>query len=159
MLLFWNCDKCEIVTILIEVLTLCNSIILLNIFFFKSKKSTPLWIVRRRYLRSGPCYSSVGHPAVLETLLKTLLKILLRFQQSYWIDLLFCGRSLLAFSIENARGLPLWREAGRSDSNGISACLASPRPPPAVLRPRLPFPLPRNMHAKLFPLAAAACNE
>ena len=31
-------------------------------------------------------YSSVGHPVVLETLLKSVLKSLLRFQQSYWIE-------------------------------------------------------------------------
>ena len=31
-----------------------------SIIFFKSKKSTPLWIVRRRYLRSGPCLVPFG---------------------------------------------------------------------------------------------------
>ena len=49
-----------IVTILIEVLTLCNSIILLNIFFLQNLKIHPLWIVRRRYLRSGPCFNSAA---------------------------------------------------------------------------------------------------
>ena len=48
------------------------------------------------------CYSSVGHPVVLETLLKSLLKSLLRFQQSYWIAPLDCW--IMICEASNAHG-------------------------------------------------------